>query len=82
MVTRVFKFYIYLYDFETCCQNYTKTYASFTVADALLRDVKNETATGNDYINVETLKAVEDTTSKTLAKLYTKCLSKRRIPTA
>jgi len=38
--------------------------------------------TGNDYINIETLKAGEDTISKTVIKLYTKCLSERRIPTA
>ena len=39
-------------------------------------------ATGKDHINIEILKAGEDTISKTLAKLYTKCLSERRIPTA
>ena len=44
--------------------------------------MKNGTATGNDNINIETLKAGEDTTSKILAKRYTKCLSERRIPTA
>ena len=33
-------------------------------------------------INIDTLKAREDTISKTLAKLYTRCLSERRIPTA
>ena len=37
---------------------------------------------GNDHINTETLKAGEDTISKTLARLYTKCLSERRMPTA
>ena len=44
--------------------------------------MKNGTATGNDHINSETLKAGDDTISKTLAKLYTKHLSERRIPTA
>ena len=39
------------------------------------------TARGNDHLNIETLKAGEDTISKTLAKLYTKGLSERRIPT-
>ena len=48
---------------------------------AELRDMKNGTATGNDHITIEALKAGEDTTSKTLAKLYTKCLSERRIAT-
>ena len=42
--------------------------------------MKYRTATGNDHINIETLKAGEDTISKTFAKLYTKCLSER--PTA
>ena len=60
--------------------------------EAALRDMKNGTATGNDHTNIETLKAGEDwyllmlskSTLKTLAKLYTKCLSERRIriPTA
>ena len=35
----------------------------------------------NDHINIEILKAGEDTISKALAKMYTKCLSERRIPT-
>ena len=39
--------------------------------------MKNGAATGNDHINIETLKEGEDTISKTLAKLYTKCLSKK-----
>ena len=50
--------------------------------EAALRDMKNGTATGNDNINIETLKPGEDTISKTLAKLYTKCLSERRLPAA
>ena len=50
--------------------------------EAALRDMKNGTAIGNDHINIEALKAREDTTSKTLAKQYNKCLSVRRIPTA
>ena len=44
--------------------------------------MKSWTAIGNDHINNETLKAGEDAISKTLAKLCTKCLSERRIPTA
>ena len=39
--------------------------------------MKNGAATGNDHINIETLKAWEDTMSKTLANLYTKCLSEK-----
>ena len=37
-------------------------------------DMKNGKTSGNDHVNVETLKAGEDTISKILAKLYTKCL--------
>ena len=44
--------------------------------------MKNGAATGNDHINIDALKAGEDTISKTIAKLYTKCLSERRRPTA
>ena len=44
--------------------------------------MKHGTTTGNDHINIETLKAGEDPISKTLNKLYTKCLSERRIPVA
>ena len=50
--------------------------------EAALRGMKNGTATGNDHINIETLKAGKDTISKTLVKQYTKCLSERRISTA
>ena len=50
--------------------------------EAAVRDMKNGTATDNDHLNIETLLAGEDTISKTLVKLYTKCLSKIRIPTA
>ena len=43
--------------------------------EAALRHMKNGTGTDNNHTNIETLKAGEDTISKTLAKLYTKCLS-------
>ena len=35
----------------------------------------------NDHINIETLKAGKYTTSMTLAKLYTKYVSEKRVPT-
>ena len=38
--------------------------------EAAVRDMKTGTATGNDHINIELLKAREDTISKTLAKQY------------
>ena len=47
--------------------------------EAAQRNMMN--VTGNDHINIEIFKAGEDTISKTFAKLYTKCLSEKRIPT-
>ena len=44
--------------------------------------MKNGKTTGKDHLNIDTLKAGEDITSKTFAKLYIKCLSERRIHTA
>ena len=44
--------------------------------------MSNGIATGNDRINIDILKAREDTISKTLAKQYSSCLSDRRIHTA
>ena len=50
--------------------------------EAALPYIKNGTVTGNDHLNIETLKAGKYTISKTLTKLCTKCLSERCIPTA
>ena len=44
--------------------------------------MKNGTATGNDHVNIETLKTGEDTISQILVKLYTNWLSERRLHTA
>ena len=50
--------------------------------EAALQDMKNGTVTGNDHINIDTLKAGDGRISKALAKRYTKCFSERRTPTA
>ena len=86
IIERIEEFYTELYDSEQNTiihtdPNEVPEITSWEVETAL-RDMKNSTATGNDHINIDTLKAGEDTISKTLAKLYTKCLSERRIPTA
>ena len=44
--------------------------------------MKGGTAAGKDHINIDILKAGEDTISKTLAKLYTKRLPEKHTVTA
>ena len=40
---------------------------------------ENGKAAGKDQVNIETLKAGDETIAKQLAKLYTKCITERRI---
>ena len=42
--------------------------------------MKNGKEAGKDQVNIETLKAGEETIAKQLAKLCTKCITERRIP--
>ena len=48
--------------------------------EAALRKMKNGKEAGKDQVNIETLKAGDETIAKQLAKLYTKCITERRIP--
>ena len=48
--------------------------------EAALRKMKNGKEEGKDQVNIETLKAGYETIAKQLAKLYTKCITDRRIP--
>ena len=48
--------------------------------EAALRKMKNWKEAGKDQVNIETLKAGNETIAKQLAKLYTKCITERRIP--
>ena len=41
---------------------------------------ENEKEAGKDQVNIETQKAGDETIAKQLAKLYTKCITERRIP--
>ena len=83
---RIEEFYTELYDSEqiTKIHNDPRDVLALTLweVEAALRDMKNGTSIGDDHIHIETLTAGEDTISKTLAKLYTKYLSERPIPTA
>ena len=48
--------------------------------EAALRKMKNGKEAGKDQVNIETLKAGDETIANQLAKLYTKCITERRIP--
>ena len=48
--------------------------------EAALKKMKNGKEAGKDQVNIETLKAGDETIAKQLAKLYTKCTTERRIP--
>ena len=47
--------------------------------EAALRKMKNGKEAGKDQVNMETLKTGDETIAKHLAKLYTKCITERRI---
>ena len=48
--------------------------------ETALRKMENWKEAGKDQVNIETLKAEDETIAKQLAKLYTKCITERRIP--
>ena len=48
--------------------------------EAALTKMKNGKEAGTDQVNIETLKAGDETIGKQLAKLYTKCITERHIP--
>ena len=48
--------------------------------EAALRKMKTGKEAGKDQVNIETLKAGDETTAKQLAKLYPKSITERRIP--
>ena len=48
--------------------------------EAALRKVKHWKEAGKYQINIETLKAGDETIAKQLTKLYTQCITERRIP--
>ena len=83
---RIEEFYIELYNSEQSNTIHTDPKEGPEIipweVETALRNMKNGAATDNDHINIDTLIAGEYIISKALAKLYTKCLSERRIPMA
>ena len=65
IIERIEEFYIELYDNEQNIIIHTDPNEVLEITswdvEAALRDMKNGTATGNDRINIDTLKAGEDT---------------------
>ena len=48
--------------------------------EAALRKIKIGKEAVKDQVDIETLKSGDETIAKQLAKLYTKCITERRIP--
>ncbi len=74
IIEQLEEFYSELYDSDQAV-----TIQTWEV-EAALRKMKNGKEAGKDQVNIETLKAGDETIAKQLAKLYTKCMTERRIP--
>ena len=81
---RIEEFYSELYDSDqpVTIQTHPKEVPPIMTwaVEAALRKMKNGKEVGKDQVNIETLKAGDKTIAKQLAKLYTKCITERRIP--
>ena len=81
---RIEEFYSELYDSDqvVTIQTYPEEVPPIMSweVEAALRKMKNGKETGKYQANIETLKAGEETIEKQLAKLYTKCITERRVP--
>ena len=81
---RIEEFYSELYDSDEAVtiQTYPEEVPLIMAweVEAALRKMKNGKEAGKDQFNIETLKARDATIAKQIAKLYTKCITGRRIP--
>ena len=84
IMERIEEFYSELYDSDQAVtiQTVPKEVPPIMAweVEAVLRKMKNGKEAGKDQVNIETLKAGDETIAKQLAKLYTKCITERRIP--
>ena len=84
IMERIQEFYSELYDSDEAVtiQTYPEEVLPIMAreVEAALRKMKNGKEAGKDQVNIETLKAGDETIAKQLAKLYTKCITERRIP--
>ena len=74
------EFYSELYDSDQAVTIQTDPEEVAWEVEAGLRKMKNGKEAKKDQVNIETLKAGDETIAKQLAKLYTKCITERRIP--
>ena len=86
IMERIEAFYSELYDsdqavtIQTDPEEVPPIMAWEVTVEAALRKMKNGKEAGKDQVNIETLKAGDETIAKQLAKLYTKCITERRNP--
>ena len=84
IMERIEEFYSELYDSDRAVTIQTDPKEVTPIMawelEAALRKMKNGKEAGKDQVNIETLKAGDETIEKQLAKLYTKCITERRIP--
>ena len=73
IMERIEEFYSELYDSDQAVTIQTDP-------EEVPPKMKNGKEAGKDQVNIETLKAGDETIAKQLAKLYTKCITERRIP--
>ena len=84
IIERIEEFYSELYDSDQAVTIQTDPEEVPPImaweVEAALKKMKNGKEAGKDQVNIETLKAGDATIAKQLAKLYTKCITERRIP--
>ena len=83
IMERIEEFYSELYDSDQVVTMQTDPVEVPPImaweVEAALRKMKNGKEAGKDQVNIETLKAGDETIAKQLAKLYTKYITERRI---
>ena len=84
IMERIQEFYSELYDSDEAVTTQTDPEKVLPImareVEAALGKMKNGKEAETDQVNIETLKAGDETIAKQLAKLYTKCITERRIP--
>ena len=79
IMERIQEFYLELYDSDEAVTIQTDPEEVLSImareVEAALRKMKNGKEAEKDQVNIETLKAGDETIAKQLAKLYTKCIT-------